>query len=386
VYLAGLYKAHQAKQPYKGMSNVLYGLICLICIQLLFLFLPSSFKELHEFPYSLYGCEHTNRMDQICGRSSETTEPAPSVCDEKKLTSQDFPSELDNSDALSDLNLSRFRDKSDQIDKYLREKQPFTNDIIVLPNICYTQSIRYERFKRFTDNPNQLDQFKFIKMINRKSIVDELFNNIKENDSCMVYGPQGCGKSFVVYQLACRLIQCGYFVVYINKTDSKLKSSIVRILNAKLKSIGVLIEEIFQKKLETIEGDTYLILRLIDNAERILLEKKTQKLIFVIDQVNNIRRNDQDTLDFLIDLRNTYTCVFSGSANNNPNLFEIKYMQNIEINEEFVQLDDEKFRALCSIFDCKLDANKRKMVFSTVGQIALQLSTFIKIYKGKTCH
>jgi hypothetical protein len=148
----------------------------------------------------------------------------------------------------------------------------------------------------------------------------------------------------------------------------------------------VLIEEIFQKKLETIEGDTYLILRLIDNAERILLEKKTQKLIFVIDQVNNIRRNDQDTLDFLIDLRNTYTCVFSGSANNNPNLFEIKYMQNIEINEEFVQLDDEKFRALCSIFDCKLDANKRKMVFSTVGQIALQLSTFIKIYKGKTCH
>jgi ABC-type multidrug transport system fused ATPase/permease subunit len=253
VYLAGLYKAHQAKQPY---------------------------KELHEFPYSLYGCEHTNRMDQICGRSSETTEPAPSVCDEKKLTSQDFPSELDNSDALSDLNLSRFQDKSDQIDKYLREKQPFTNDIIVLPNICYTESIRYERFKRFTDNPNQLDQFKFIKMINRKSIVDELFNNIKENDSCMVYGPQGCGKSFVVYQLACRLIQCGYFVVYINKTDVKLKSSIVRILNAKLKSIGVSIEKIFKKNLETIEEDTNLVLRLIKNAKRILLEKKKPKANF----------------------------------------------------------------------------------------------------------
>lgn len=86
-------------------------------------------------------------------------------------------------------------------------------------------------------------------MVNRKPIVDEIIKGLEKEEitnqsgtfSYIIYGPQGCGKSFVVYQLAATLMKDkNNFVVYINKAiDENLIFDIVCIIDLKLTSLGI---------------------------------------------------------------------------------------------------------------------------------------------------
>lgn len=149
------------------------------------------------------------------------------------ITVQDFPN-FDHTCVLADLNVDSFEEKSKQIQRHL-EHTDFSQDIIVLPNMFFSQSISATRFIDFTNVPlvGSNRKFEYIKMVNRRKIVEKLKALLDKKHRCMLYGPQGCGKSFVLMQLVALLIQEGHFVVYINNA-TYLLSDIVNILAAKV--------------------------------------------------------------------------------------------------------------------------------------------------------
>lgn len=159
---------------------------------------------------------------------------------------QDVTEVDDQTCQLADLSLKKFPEKMKQIQDYLTHTE-FIDDIIVLPNMFFSISISASRFKGFTNRPFESHdpKFEYIRMVNRRTIVEKLKS--QRNRCCMLYGPEGCGKSFVLIQLVAELIKEGHFVVFINNA-ANLLNDIVDILAVKLRSIpnadGSMITEI----------------------------------------------------------------------------------------------------------------------------------------------
>jgi energy-coupling factor transporter ATP-binding protein EcfA2 len=287
---------------------------------------------------------------------------------------------------LEDIKLEDFNTKSESIKEYLKNEN-FDKDIIVLPNIFYTDTIRKERFKKFFDEKNQ-----FIKMVNRKSIVDDILKDFLESEKAYyVYGPQGCGKSFVVYQLAARLMKNeNNFVVYINKAvDEEILLDIVSILEAKLKSIGANLERIFRiikaQDFDQVESECTLAVRFVGKAVKEIKQLKKQNTIFVIDQVNNLKDTEY-SIAFLTQLKVNNICLFAGSANNSPNKFETNNMINSNCGDKYfenlVRFSERNFRALCKFYGFEFDPIEREQIMSTTGSVAIELNEFLSTFCG----
>ena len=127
--------------------------------------------------------------------------------------------------------------------------------------------------------------FSFLKIVNRKHMVDEIIEELNNQTKKyghffhIVYGPQGCGKSFILYQLAATLMKDkSNFVVYINKAqDDYLLEDIVLIIDLKLRSLGINYQqEISQKILSSFDIDDkkFKALEFIDMTKDILKESK----------------------------------------------------------------------------------------------------------------
>jgi len=181
--------------------------------------------------------ESTNKAQSSQEIEEKKTEDIP----EPEITMEKAPyAPLDNYwDDLSDYTLKKFTNKSKLIFESLQNKS-FTEDIIYLPNILFTKLFRDERFEKLTNNLSR--NFQFIRVVNRRNLVDKYIDKIVKNEYALagkplvIYGPQGGGKSLLVYQLAATLMRDQQnIVVYINKaTDMDLIGDIVEILYAQL--------------------------------------------------------------------------------------------------------------------------------------------------------
>jgi hypothetical protein len=130
--------------------------------------------------------------------------------------------------------------------KYMEEKYTNAEDwespYLILPNICFTQ-MHSERFK-----PLMNTGFSLIRLINRYKIVEGLLKEYSSgylHRSLYLYGPSGSGKSFIVYQMACKLIWCSdkavtcsdksrdKTVIYVNEASKYLIDDILGMLKSR---------------------------------------------------------------------------------------------------------------------------------------------------------
>jgi len=154
--------------------------------------------------------------------------------------------------------------------------------------------------------------------------------------------------------------------------------NIVSILQAKLKSIGVDVNEILKQLSATdisVINDEDLALKFVSQAKIIIQnQKEPQELIFIIDQINDLPSGKVTT--FLKDLKNTYKCLLAGSANNNPKDFAVNF-KHVRPDEELVRFGEKNFRALCTFFDVSFTKIEREEILSITGSIAMYLNDFL---------
>jgi hypothetical protein len=309
------------------------------------------------------------------------------------------------------------------------KKDSVLYDTLFMPNIKFSPSMRSDRFFKYTYlggkknelefeaesklNPNAELTFEFIEMVNRTSVVEKLCAHLanpaahSSSPHLTVYGPQGCGKSFDLYQLACMMIQNRhYHVVYINNASDSLRSEILDVIAAIVLDVGADLNWIISIinwasklnpvcDLDTISEDTDITLNFIASAQKAinqvlnkdkkLEDKENIEFVFLIDQINNI--TETSMIDFLNSLIGNYTTVYSSSANNYSNVILKKYLPDSKINADLFSFDDASFRSLCAIHGCHelaLDVLAREEVVATTGRVALQLSSFLSFYTSKS--
>jgi hypothetical protein len=122
--------------------------------------------------------------------------------------------------------------KYELIKKYLKDLdvEDWKSPYLMLPNICFTE-INGPRF-----HPHMNTERSFIRLINRNDIVTARIKDY-ENDlfkSLYLYGPLGCGKSFIIYHTACKLM-CSNdnVVIYVNKASPTTITDILRLLKTR---------------------------------------------------------------------------------------------------------------------------------------------------------
>ena len=185
----------------------------------------------------------TTRIDRVitskeAAQQRRTLRQEVAEAEYAEISVQEVP-EIPHGCVLSDLSLQHFEEKTRQTRQDLLTRNGFDRDIIAVPNPFLRKTISASRFIGFTNRPffTTDPKFEYIIMVNRGEEVTKLMAKLEEKGQCMLYGPQGSGKTFVVILLVVQLTREGHFVVYINNA-AKLLNDIVDILSAKLRSIS----------------------------------------------------------------------------------------------------------------------------------------------------
>lgn len=310
-------------------------------------------------------------------------EPATEEPEYNDPSSQSIPVDEPRFAPLSNMYPDSCQAKLELIKECLAD-QRFDRDIIVLPNLFFNTAIQ-AIFNPYYVNTQPEKQF--IMMVNRKSIVDEIKNQLYKNKIAIVSGPQGTGKSFVVYQAVAALMQEeDNFVVYVNDAQDALPGHLVNTIAAMLtkEEVSEIIESISEEAttLKKIGANLRLALDFIHTTWDLIQEKNpTARLIFVIDQVSSIK--DRKEMDFMRNLE-AYHCIFVISANNTPTYFEQKHLQPF-VNEEHIRFTQDQFRAMCVILEKTSKPDVRQFsqaqmhqIMSITGGIPLFLREFLE--------
>jgi hypothetical protein len=114
--------------------------------------------------------------------------------------------------------------------KHYLENINWSTPYLILPNICFSQ-INEERFY-----PLMNGERSFVRLINRSELVDGLVYDYKNDfyNSYYLLDLPGCGKSFIIYQIACKLM-CSdkNVVIYVNQTSETTIADIMIMLKTR---------------------------------------------------------------------------------------------------------------------------------------------------------
>ena len=172
-------------------------------------------------------------------------------------------------------------------------------------------------------------------MVNRLNMYLHLLKKKEKNQYSMdenlyIYGCKGIGKSFIVYQLACKLMACpNNLVVYIPFPTKKFIYETIKVLYYECKSLELPeidqvldvrfeLENKFRNNCQSLYSAdcAYYIISTL----QIFLQNK--RFIFVVDQVNEIfsKTNSPNLFNevkwFFIALIKSYPMIFSVTASN----------------------------------------------------------------------
>lgn len=144
-------------------------------------------------------------------------------------------------------------------------------------------------------------------------------------------GPTGCGKSLLLYQLACRLMSTDeYAVVYVQFSSLTLITEIARALYFECKSLSDPLKNIEElkelaaksRKQDLTSPEMRKLYFLIEDVKS-QLEAQNRTLVFIIDQTNNLLSDNNlaDKVTFIQTLFKKQMFLISGSANNETENF-----------------------------------------------------------------
>ena len=332
----------------------------------------------------------------------------PEFFDETTLDEQERWSTLNDNDPRKYLNVRLF----------LQTKVDWSQKYLMLPNICFTP-IQETRFLPLMNNKQS-----FIRLINRmdsneKFILDKYlaeFNNPCKG-SLYLYGPIGTGKSFIMYTLAAKLMSNdnNNEVIYINKGSESTIEEIIELLRICCDRYGIIYNDRnipnTQRCHFEIDLMTYRMLASRDISDRthnslyylhmivhrinMILEEMKKKLIFVIDQINEMNERG---FAFLKSLMHENKCILSATANNfqeNPKE-NFKHLKYDELNhmEPLISFTPEEFHLFHKIMPSYLksidnslnfDDNDVAGIMSITGGVPIELSRFLNcVYMSET--